>query len=338
VRDPAAAGARARFTAVTPFWFLFSQNNWNDGGNSTEQYGRALAAQGCIFVHGANRATRSRLLDMEIIPRDEASVLAALEQPRGERPRIAMFCQPDVASLRYLELARAIGMRTVYRCVDDWRRFLGEAWYDDGVERRMVALADLAVASSRRMADELAVRHLPNACQRITQAARRGPGKPPVIGFCGLAGLERFDGELVRDLARRFPQARFEMVGAAADDVDGNLTWRRQTTWEEAWYRMSGFDVGLVPYRGDHLAGMQPLKSWEYLGLGIPQVCRRGLDLPEHASVRCYDDVDECAAAIEPLLGGVDAAERDDALAFAARNTWHDRIRQLLAWLEVQQS
>jgi hypothetical protein len=118
--------------------------------------------------------------------------------------------------------------------------------------------------------------------------------------------------------------------------VDGNLTLRRQTTWEAAWQLMRGFDVGLVTYRGDHLAAMQPVKSWEYLGLGIPQVCRRGIDLPQHASVHCYDDADGCAAALEPLLRGVDAAQRADALAFAARNTWRDRIRQLLAWLGVR--
>ncbi|MBX3024436.1 hypothetical protein KF840_05950 [bacterium] len=319
---------------MTPFWVLFSQNNWNDGGNSTEQYGRALAAAGAVFVHGANRRTRHRLLDLEIIPRDEESVRAALAQPRDGRPRIAMFCLPDTASLRYLEMARAMGIRTVYRCVDDWQRFPGDAWYDAQTERRMVALADVAVASSRRMAEDLGVPYLPNACQRLAPAPRpQRPGEPRVVGFCGLADLERFDGELVRELARRFPRVRFEIVGATEDAADGNLTRRRQTTWEAAWQLMQGFDVGLVPYRGAHLAGMQPVKSWEYLGLGIPQMCRRGLDLPEHASVHRYDDADDCAAALEPLLRGVDPAERADARAFAARNTWHDRIRQLQAWL-----
>lgn len=332
--------------ALTPFWFLFSQNNWNDGGNSTEQYGRALAAEGCVFVHGANQRARGRFLDMEVVPRDEASVRAAFEQRRGGRLPIAMFCLPDATSLRYLEMACGLGMRTVYRCVDDWRRFPGEGWYDEATERRMVALADVAVASSRHMAETLAVRYLPNACQRVVDAARPQPGDSPVVGFCGLADLERFDAALVRELARRFPRVRFDVVGATGDRVDGNLTMRRRTTWEASWQQMRGFDVGLVPYCGEHLAGMQPVKSWEYLGLGIPQVCRRGLDLPEHASVRCYDDVDGCATALEALLRqqaptepqapGVDAAQRADALAFAARNTWRDRIRQLLGWLGVR--
>jgi hypothetical protein len=330
---------------VTPFWILFSQNNWNDGGNSTEQYGRALAADGAVFVHGANRATRHQLGGLEIIPRDEASVRAALAARRGARPRIAMFCLPDAASLRYLEMARALGIRTVYRCVDDWAHFMGAPWYDEHIERLMVARADLAVASSRALAAALAVRYLPNACQRVGAAPPRRHDDPPVVGFCGLAQLERFDAALVRELARRFPHACFEVVGAAADGVDGNLTLRRQTTWEAAWRIMRRFDVGLVPYRGAHLAGMQPVKSWEYLGLGIPQLCRRGLDLPEHASVRCYDDVDDCAAALAALLDTVArrrhaGAEEDpgaaDMLAFAARNTWRDRIRQLRAWLEEE--
>jgi hypothetical protein len=318
---------------VKYFWYLFSQNGWHDGGNSTEQYGRALSSESCIFIHGNRSELVTSIGGLEIIPRSEKFVMPALDRP-VDRQKIAMFCIPNQISLRYLEYCRAAGIKTVYRCVDDWRHNFGEGWFDSVIEEQMIALADLAVASSHRMADNYGIRYLPNACAYVRQKVQV-PNMPPRVGFVGLADWPRFDLDLVRSLAEHFPEIRFEIVGTQNPWRTSKITALLNRPWNKAIVRMKKFDVGLVPYRGAYLEGMQPIKSWEYLGMGIPQLCQGDLDLPHHDSVYRYITLDDCVEKLRIILSTLANIERGPILTYAAQNSWQTRIRQLLDWLNL---
>jgi hypothetical protein len=316
---------------VKYFWYLFSQNGWHNGGNSTEHYGRALSSEPCFFIHGNRSELVTSVGAMEIIPRSEAYVIPALERP-VDRQKIAMFCIPNQISLRYLEYCRAAGIKTVYRCVDDWHHNFGEGWYDPAIEEQMIALVDLAVASSFRMADYYGIRYLPNACAWVREKVPT-PNNPPRVGFAGLADWPRFDRDLVHSLAEHFPDIRFEIVGTQSPWRRRNITALLHRPWSSAIARMKTFDVGLVPYHGVYLEGMQPIKSWEYLGMGIPQLCQGDLDLPHHDSVYRYKTFDECVEKLRIILSTLANLKRGPILTYASQNSWQTRIRQLLDWL-----
>jgi hypothetical protein len=318
---------------VNYFWYLFSQNGWHDGGNSTEQYGRALSGEPSIFIHGDRSELKAKYHYLEIIPRGEEYVIPALEKS-VEQAKIGMFCKPSENFLRYLEYCRVAGIKTIYRCVDDWRHNFGEGWFDPAIEEKMIALADLAVASSRRMADFYGIRYLPNACAWIRPKIP-SPGNTPLVGFAGLADLPRFDLDLVRSLAEQFPDIRFEIVGTRNPWRTRNITARASCFWHEAIEHMKNFDVGIIPYCGDHLDGMQPIKSWEYLGMGIPQLSQHDLDLPRHNSVYRYKTLDESIEKLRSILATLATLNKSPILTYASQNTWQTRIRQLVDWLDL---
>jgi len=270
---------------------------------------------------------------MEVIPRSEQFVLPALERPI-DRQKIGMFCKPDQIYLDYLKYCRILGIKTIYRCVDDWQYNFGEGWYDRAIEKEMITLTDVAVASSRRMAEQYGLEYLPNACAYVRPQSAI-PGNPPVVGFAGLADLPRFDLDLVRSLAAHFPGVHFEIIGTQHPWRKRNITALVGRPWREAVLRMKKFDVGIIPYRGDHLQGMQPIKSWEYLGMGIPQLCQQDLDLPDHESVFRYQTLAECIEKLETILSGLTSFDRPSILSYAAQNTWQARIRQLLGWFNL---
>jgi len=306
-------------------WILFSQNNWHNGGNSTEQYARTLKEK-CLYIQG----TASRAEGEE----DGVRFGPQLEKfwvPNVTRDTIAMFCKPTFKAYQYMRMIKDIGGKVIYRAVDDWELWKGNEWYDQAIEKAMIELADVAVSTSIRVAMKYGIKRLPNACYYVSSipTITRSIKK---VGFIGdvdnQVSSARFDMNIVIYLAERFPRLNFVLCGSRVSwELPSNIQVLPYCKWKEANRQLENIDVGFIPYYGEEMSGVQPLKSWEYLGYGLPQLAPEGLDLPDHSSVSTYRSYEECGDKLEVILNT--SYCWDSIIEFAKQNTWRKRLEQL---------
>jgi hypothetical protein len=186
----------------------------------------------------------------------------------------------------------------VYHVVDEFSAFSDASPHVAELERRLLARADLVIASSEPLlaakrplaARAVLVRH---GVDHAHFARALDPSLPvpadlaalprPVIGFFGLVA-DWIDLELVRAVADAQPAASVVLIGKVVTStapLDGarnvHLLGRRPYAELPGYCR--GFDVAITPFRRNALAlAANPLKAREYVAAGLPNVCT---DLPE---------------------------------------------------------
>lgn len=181
------------------------------------------------------------------------------------------------------------------------------------------------------MVDKFDVRYLPNACFKV----EKSNAEDKIVGFIGLVDMDRFDMDLIEYLASSFPEVVFRLAGSKKRwQLPRNIQVFQHTDWQHAYELSKDFLVGIIPYKGKDLSGMQPIKSWEYLSRGIPQLCAKGLDLPEHESVFQYTDRVDCEKQLRFILENIKSFDRDKMIEFAHKNTWGKRIESIVEQLQ----
>jgi glycosyltransferase involved in cell wall biosynthesis len=296
------------------------------------------------------------LPDVPLAARFNAAVLAAtlrrLCRRHGLVRPILWTFMPNVGSL----IGRLGEEMTIYHCVDEYSAFEGvprEALVR--MEQDLVRRADLVLTSAQSLCEErrpanphthfvshgVDVDHFARALDPATEVPEDVRGLPrPVIGFFGRIDTW-VDVELVRDLALRQPAWSFVLAGKSVIDLAAvtslpNVHALGQKPYSALPGYCRGFDVGIIPFRVNHLTTRaNPLKLREYLAAGLPVVSSR---LPEVARyeglVHMADGVEGFRAAIETALG-----ERSPALAArrveAMRpETWEGRVAEMSALIE----
>jgi hypothetical protein len=212
----------------------------------------------------------------------------------GMRRPISWAFLPSAAGV-----AGALGEEAVvYHVVDEFSAFSDASPHVAALERRLLARADLVVASSERLLASkrpyarraVLVRHGVDHAHfaraldpglRVPDDLARLPR--PVIGFFGLVA-DWIDLELVRAVADAHPAASVVLLGRVVTSVvplvgarNVHLLGRKPYGDLPAYCR--GFDVAITPFRLNALAlAANPLKAREYVAAGLPNVCT---DLPE---------------------------------------------------------
>jgi glycosyltransferase involved in cell wall biosynthesis len=99
---------------------------------------------------------------------------------------------------------------------------------------------------------------------------------------------------------------------------------------------LSGFDVGLICYeRSAWGAYKQPIKMYEYLACGLPVVSTGITAARELADlVRCCDTPEDWLTQIQRALQEKSPRLEDKHAAFAAANSWDQRVAVLEAALQ----
>ncbi len=186
----------------------------------------------------------------------------------------------------------------VYHVVDEFSAFSDASLHVAEMERRLLARADLVIASSERLrASKAALNprtvlvrhgvdfaHFSRALDPETQVpAALGTLGKPVIGFFGLIA-DWIDLELVRKVADAYPQAAVVLIGKAITSLEPlrgarNVHLLGRKPYSDLPGYCKGFEVALVPFRLNELAlNANPLKAREYVAAGLPTLCT---DLPE---------------------------------------------------------
>lgn len=272
---------------------------------------------------------------------------------QADGPLIGYLFHPTFAPL--LDALRPD--RVVYHAYDLFRMTPNWTSAEEANESRLLAAADLVLASSREIAADLQrrsgkhVEFLPNGVDydlfatagRHPEPAELAAIPRPRVGYIGKISV-KFDFDLLLELSQRRPDWHFVIVGPN-DELPPADAEKMATLRARANVHLFGFkpadqiarftaalDVGLMCYRLGNLwtQAIYPLKMHEYLACGIPVVSAA---VP---AVQEFGDVVRIAQTPAQWHDAIDAALQDRGAAAVARrrevgaaNSWDDRVMQL---------
>ncbi len=164
----------------------------------------------------------------------------------------------------------------------------------------------------------------------------------PRVGYFGTLDEYKLDLDLLERLAREIPEAQFVLVGAATASMTrfealDNVHWLGPKPYEEIPAYGSGFDVALMPYlHNEWTRHINPIKSREYLALGMPVVASGGVpQLEPFADVLLIAaDQDDFVAKVRTALRGEAPSSPQARRASVAGCSWDDRADELMRLAE----
>lgn len=276
-----------------------------------------------------------------------AQVLAAMHRLGMRRPISWSFLPSAAPVAGTLDEALVL-----YHVVDEFSAFSNASAHVAELERRLLARADLVVASSRPLLEAkrrvnprtVLVRHgvdwahFARACEPGPLPADLARLPRPVIGFFGLVA-DWIDLGLVRRVADAYPHASVVLLGAVATSVaplagarNVHLLGRKPYAELPAYCR--GFAVALTPFKRNGLAlAANPLKAREYVAAGLPNVCT---DLPELRAIPGCTVTEDAGAFVAEVGRALAAGGPDRARSALVRGeSWEARAEELRAHVEA---
>lgn len=231
------------------------------------------------------------------------------------------------------------------------------------LERRVLRRADLVVAVSARLKDELVtfasldpdkIMVVPNGVPDQLLDYDRKPHTVRVAGFVGSVvkwhGLDRIIEE-VAEVSRKSDVAlAFEVIGDGAElaslralvDEQGLadvVRLRGRMAQDDAFELMAGWDIGIASHQKSSSDSMyhSPLKLYEYAALGLSILCTDSNDARSLASagadVRLFEDATQFAEQLQRMLvEHPRSAEEIEASrsAVLAAHSWRSRAAGVL--------
>ena len=227
------------------------------------------------------------------------------------------------------------GQVTVFDCMDELSAFKGAPRELVEKERQLMQRADVVFTggislweakrqlhdNAHAMPSSVDIKHFAAARQPLAEPQDQAAIAHPRLGFFGVID-ERFDIELVSELARQRPDWNLVLIGPVVkiDPADlprlPNIHYLGSKDYAQLPAYLGGWDVALMPFAmNDSTRFISPTKTPEYLAGGCPVVSTPVTDV-----VRVYGDsgvvkiaatADEFITAIEGLLN----EDRDAAFA-----------------------
>ena len=352
--------------------FVWSVIDWHFRTQRPQHLARALAMHGHRVFYLSNNLTDAPQPGYSLEPLDEEGRLFQVHLNVDGAPSI-YFGQPTTRQadqlksslatlLTWTSTCKSISLvqhpfwsepaqclpnaQLVYDCMDHHAGFDNNSQAVLEAEAELVERADLVVASSAWLAQELAQQNekvvlIRNATEYAHFSVRpdkvfRDPHNRKIIGYYG-AIAEWFDVELVRRVATDHHDALVLLIGR---DTAGagerlrdlpNVRFTGEVPYRDLPYWLHGFDVCLLPFLVLPLTvATNPVKIYEYLSAGKPVVA---VDLPEMAQ---FDGLIEVAGDHESFSRAVQRTleTRDDEAQcrarqlFAAGQTWDHRAAE----------
>jgi glycosyltransferase involved in cell wall biosynthesis len=265
--------------------------------------------------------------------------------------KILLFEFPHPSFFKILSEANAAGWITVYDVVDDWEEFhlVDQAiWFDPEFEQHLINAADAVTVVSRELQRKVQSSSnkkptiVPNGLSEdiVELDAERPLERGRItVGYFGYLAGAWFDWDLVIKVAYRNPDWQFYLIGyggtAGELSVPNNLHLLGKVPRHELASYAVNWDVAIVPFKPENLAaGADPIKSYEYMAMGLPVVLT-GV-YPPPGTERLLRRVEGVYAFEEAIR--MEAAEKerlaDVRIEFARRSTWAKRLEMLLDTIE----
>ena len=255
----------------------------------------------------------------------------------------------------WFPLARRVPNSTlVYDCMDHHEGFGNVAQELLDLEIALMRRADLLVATSdwieqHGKRENRNVEVIRNACEFSFFSQRPGkvyqdPANRKIIGYYGVIA-EWFDLDLVRQVARSFPQHLILLIGS--DTVQARKYFKRcpnvvlegEVPYASLPYYLHAMDVCLLPFKVMPLTlATNPVKVYEYLSAGKPVVSVKLPELSQFGKlVWAVEQPDEFILAIRNVLDALPEARalRQARQSFARGQTWRHRAIRLRQAIET---
>lgn len=266
----------------------------------------------------------------------------------GHRQRIAIVAFPHPDFFELVAALHAAGWIVVYDVLDDWEEFhrVGQAvWYDEPFERHLLTGADAVFTVNDVLAER--VRELGRDAVAVVGNGFR-PGLEEVFsprplargevtaGYFGYLAGAWFDWALLAAAARKRPDWRFYLIGYGGAPEEITLPENVVLLGKQPQHALAAYaanwDVALVPFKPERLAaGADPIKTYEYLAMGLPVVVTGVYPPPgSEAFVTRTEGVDGFLAAIAHAARHQGADAKAARQRFAAGCTWAHRADALL--------
>jgi glycosyltransferase involved in cell wall biosynthesis len=211
---------------------------------------------------------------------------------------------------------------TVYDCMDELSAFWGAPPQLLEEEKRLMEQANIVFTGGHSLYEAKCTRHphvfaFPSSIDFSHFSIARQPQPDPIdqhalprprIGFSGVID-ERFDYELLRELAQRRPQWQFMLLGPivkinpAILPHNSNVHYLGMKSYKDLPAYFSNWDVAMLPFAlNNSTRFISPTKTPEYLAAGLPVV-----STPIRDVVRTYGNADfvqiaDSASAFESAI------------------------------------
>jgi glycosyltransferase involved in cell wall biosynthesis len=259
--------------------------------------------------------------------------------------RLFMIDFPHPSLFKIVNLANGHGWTTIMTQIDDWEAFhqVGQAsWYDRDIENYLLENSDVLVGTAPTLVQKMKqqvgrkVHLVPNAYQpeslNLEQPLKALKKGKVTLGYFGQLTQAWFDWDLVRWLAERHSEWEVYLIGGGerADGIPGNVhTLGRQPHDELAGYAKN-WDVAMIPFKEGELSrGVDPLKVYEYLAMGLPVVVSGLPQLSGLPGVSVVEGKESYERAIERALE--DGIDRQAVEAYLEAQTWEKRVEKILS-------
>lgn len=313
------------------------------------------------FVVFVSRFPRHETRDLGLRirhPRLLAASLAEFAWRRFIKESRLVFHERPVAAIlefpvaEFVPVARAIsqaGGAVVYDLLDRWDSSLGAPWYSPAVERTVVALSDILVATAPALAARLHamsgrdVALLPNAVNTDLFAPDRRFMRPDDFPraswsmiYVGALWGDWFDWELLRRVAVAYPEAAVVLIGDYRGQMaspPANVRFLGLKPQAAVPAYLAHADVAIVPWKINAVThATSPLKVYEYLAMRRPVVAPR---LEALAGIPGL----WLAAAAEEFVQAIAQARRlgvdhGTVSRFVRDNSWTARVTALLRLIQ----
>ena len=203
-----------------------------------------------------------------------------------ERVFFAEFPHPSL--FKVMNIANGFGWVTIAEQKDDWEEFhkVGQAaWYDSDFETYLFHNVDILVATALNLAEKIKhkvnkpVHLIPNAYDPtslyLDQDSILLDKGDITIGYFGKITPAWFDWDLIIDLAERHPTWIIYLIGqgSSPDALPKNIRMLGVKPHDKLAGYAKNWDIALIPFKFIELSkGVDPLKVYEYLAMGLPVV------------------------------------------------------------------
>ena len=176
---------------------------------------------------------------------------------------------------------------TVFDCMDELSTFKFAPEELTSLENELLIKADLVFTGGHSIYEAKKNRHaniypMPSSIDKEHFVKARGVkksiGEPVTLGFFGVID-ERFDAELIREMADQRPHWRFELIGPVVKidpetlPKNKNISYLGQKNYQDLPQYLATWDIALIPFLlNESTRFISPTKTPEYLAAGKPVI------------------------------------------------------------------